>query len=60
MMDLGSGIMRSGGLGMPWVWDPGMQGSGDHEGMQTICTTYHGCVVGIQTTMDTITIRYIL
>ena len=41
-MDLGSQIMRSGGLGMPWVWDPGMQGSRDHEGMQTICTTYHG------------------
>lgn len=30
MMTLGSGIMRSDGLEMPWGMDPGMHGSRDH------------------------------
>lgn len=59
-MILGSRNMRSEGLEMPWVW---IQGCRDPETMRA-CRPYAlhtmECVVGIQTTMDTITIRYIL
>ena len=59
-MDLGSQNMRSGVWGCHGY---GIQGCRDPETMRA-CRPYAlhtmGCVVGIQTTMDTITIRYIL
>lgn len=64
MMDLGSGdVVRGSGDGMgSWI-----QGSGDPETIpETMCSpipcTVHtmGSVVGIQTTMNTTTIRHII